>query len=288
MQFVTDCATDPQDGRLWLATYVYADESRRGSLRAEGEPLQVVATAGTFGFSLQPERVLASEFDGVAVYTPALQRVAHFKVGISYQHAVCGNTLVSTSSDGTYHEIDLAKEAVTTRQLRCQGGPCWCDVWSAHLTERAAYLGCDLGTLVVQDRRSADAAEQVFSGGVTYLGAHQPSGGVEAGTYLGEYARLAPTGPIDFQRKLSGIVWRIHRVTVGRRPLLVVAQSYDGIGVYTAAAEHLYTIPTDDLVYALRITGADQTATVIGYNYYHGTLVTANLWDLLAHAPEHP
>ncbi|KAI5188694.1 hypothetical protein NECID01_0307 [Nematocida sp. AWRm77] len=288
MQFLTDCAEDARTESFLLSTYEYAEEKRRGEVRiAQKDKLRVAETSGTFAASFLGDRVLTSEYNGVHVYGRDLAHIAHFDVGISYKHAVHGHTLISASTNGTFYEIDLETGQSTRHKLQCREGECAYDVWTAHIDASTVYLGCDMGTLSILDRREEfqSQSQYIFTGGVTHIGpAHEGKGGVEVGTYLGEYARFeeGSTHPApSSKRSLSGIIWRIYHVSIAQQEICVVAQSYDGVGIYTRDMQKIRILPTNDLVYTVKIEGKDQECVLTGYNYYAGTLIHANLWDIL-------
>ncbi|OAG31349.1 hypothetical protein NEDG_01827 [Nematocida displodere] len=279
MKFVTDCLR-AEDGEWVVSTYKYEESGRTGEIQKDGGSGRVSApTKGTFDLSSLGGRVVGSNSDGVCIYTSELVPHSYFRVGLSYKHAVCGGVLVSGSDGGGYWKIDLEKSVSERFQLTCRKEPCIYDVWSVYVNDRYIYTGCDSGTVTVTDKRSTDHTELRFQGGVTSIGEY--NGEIEVGTYEGHYARLR-NNCIDTEQRLTGIVWRVVTVTIASVVYYVVAQSYDGIGVYNQALAHLATVPTDDLVYAIQVLGAEKDTCIRGYNYYTGSLLEFNLFDLVS------
>jgi len=282
MKFATDCVRIPDSGAWVFATYEHTPEKRRGRIVIENSAAtREIHTTGTFDLTVTDKTIFASNTDGLSIYNiNTLEKQTHFETGLSYKHSLCGSSLASASSSGTFFELDLEKEAVTKKKLHCNGQDCIHDVFSVHLTPNSLYIGCDIGTLSVIDRRSGELSAHALDGGVTWIGPQPTPHQIEVGTYHGEYYFINGE-TVASRKKTPGIIWRIHPVEISGALYKIASQSFDGVGIYNSAMELIKLFSAKDLVYCLKIEGEEKDATFTGYNYYSEEIVQANIYNAI-------
>ncbi|KAH9386237.1 uncharacterized protein NEMAJ01_1133 [Nematocida major] len=261
------------------STYVYDNGKRTGCVRI-GDCS--VPTTGTFGVSMHGGMLVLCNYQNIALAGVAknedgstsvqIQRVFETHE-INYAHTIRGDTLYATGQ-GAYTETNMRTGAMKRHPYFCSEEQCMHEVLAIAASDACIYIGCDLGNFACIDAATHQVLyTRSFSGGVTWIKLNPrgyAEGSVEVGTYAGEYVVFV--GQEEVARKaLGSIIWRIYPVEAAGAAYNIVAQSYDGVSLFTEGMELVKNVPTDDLVYAVRMDSKSSIAT--GYNYYAGTTV---------------
>lgn len=297
MKYITGCIKH-SEGYIYSA-YIYSDMNRHGYIRYNS---MHTATTGTFDISLENSTLIVSNYTDISVLninqitenrlnthsTVDCIRAKYDNGIVNYKHATSDEKIFSVGQ-GVYSEIDMGSGTIATYNYYCNGSRCIHDILSVEVDSRLIYMGCDMGCLSYIDRRTHETVhEERYTGGITWLKLLDSSqnknslgkteGLLEVGTYTGEYSVVLESNKL-IHKKLNGIIWRIHKIELNSTTYNVIAQSYDGVGVYTEDMKKVYTAATDDLVYTVEIDKL--TKKVTGYNYYKGTLIEFNLYDVI-------
>ncbi|KAI5191329.1 hypothetical protein NEMIN01_1488 [Nematocida minor] len=287
------------------ATYVYSEKRRHGCITYKNTEIE---TTGTFDLSLDGDRLIASNsnsmmvidlgkkesLEGTSASVSAELYSTVYENGINnYKHCLHRDKLYSVGL-GVYSEIDLHTGSISKHTYYCNNSKCIHDILSIVVDDKYIYIGCDIGCLSYIDRKTHETVHTVsYSGGVTWLNTISnkkdridqstdidgvEGASLEVGTYSGEYSLISG----NFQKidkNTGGIIWRVYKTTVNGNVYNILAQSYDGIGIYTEDMVEIRTVPTDDLVYTVKID--EESKVITGYNYYKGTLIKINLYEAI-------
>ncbi|KAI5130999.1 hypothetical protein NEPAR04_0793 [Nematocida parisii] len=280
MKYITDCLY--YKNKPIYSTYIYSETSRKGAIVYKGAEIE---TTGTFSISQKENRLIAGNYNNIVVIdlerASAPYTIYDNKI-INYNHAEYEGTIYSVGL-GCYTEINTKTGDITWHQYFCNGEKCIHDILSVAVDKQHIYIGCDIGCLSYIDRNTHSVLEtHSFSGGITWLcvlstaNGHSYSG-LEVGTYMGEYAIISERKML-LQKSTGSIIWRINRVEIEGAVYNVIAQSYDGIGIYTEDLILIKHIPTTDLVYTVEID--KDRRKLLGYNYYTGEIQSTDLFNI--------
>ncbi|KAI5171386.1 hypothetical protein NEFER03_0745 [Nematocida sp. LUAm3] len=264
MKGVTDCAV--RNKEVFHSVYFYNEQKERkgGIYKYSPDTSCQLEGQGTFSISLTENKLIASEYTGISIYSENLKSIKNFSIGVSYMHCRDKNTLYSTSSLGRYSKIDLKKETVEEYQMDCSSGKCIHEVWMAHKTENILLLGCDVGTLsAVDTRTNQTVTTYAFQTGVTWIG--QVYNEVTVGTYGGEYATVNGAS-VTAPQQVDGTIWRVSEIFHEKQHALLVTQAYDGISVRNKNMLPIVHKRTDDLIYSAHVYNGN----IIAHGYYTG------------------
>ncbi|KAI5180314.1 hypothetical protein NEOKW01_0618 [Nematocida sp. AWRm80] len=252
-----------------------------------------IDTTGVLDISIKDTTVYTSNTNGIFVYSDLLNNgiteySKYYEIGTSYKHNIHENSLVSGSSNGIYHRIDLSKGIIekmnhthyTTENSSNEIDRCIYDIFTVYNDDRIECIGCDIGILTMIDRRTDRIINRIScDSGITTVNRLEDK--IEIGTYKGEYILIDDNYSIIHRTNTNSIIWRIETVSIQGTKYKVVAQSYDGIGIYTNEMISIHTIQTEDIIYTIRIEGEGSNTLVVGYGYYKDILILCNLWEII-------
>lgn len=258
-------------------TYVY-NKTRTGAIYYKNTEIE---TEGTFGLSIEGDNLVCSSYNSIIVIDLLTDRHTKYKnTCINYKHAVYGN-IIYTVGLGEYTETNIDTGCASTYKYYCNESECIHDILSIDVDEKYMYVGCDIGYLSWLEKKTKEVVYSVkFSGGITWIKKEKQA--IEVGTYAGEYAVISESQKKIIDKNTGSIIWRIHTIEIVKKKYKIIAQSYDGIGVYTDSMEMIKRIPTSDLIYTVAID--EESKRVKGYNYYTGEIVEFSMYDVLTEA----
>ncbi|EHY66417.1 hypothetical protein NERG_00057 [Nematocida ausubeli] len=278
MKYITDCIK--YKGETIYSTYEYSKDSRHGCILWKDKKMK---TSGTFSMLIRGSRLITGNYNEICVIdldtSSSPQSTTYKNNAVNYYFAEYDGIIYSTGL-GCYSEVDTNTGHTTEHPCICDGKKCIHDILSIAVDKNHIYIGCDGGYLSCINRSTHEVQyTRAFSAGITWLSTffEVPEGRqhvLEIGTYTGEYAMIMD-GETVLQKNTKSIIWRIHKVNINGDSYNVVAQSYDGIGIYTSQMELVQNIPTSDLVYTIDIDEAKGQA--YGYNYYTGEVMSVDL-----------
>lgn len=290
--------TDTSEGILF-STYIYSsdegNENRQGQISIRDNTIQNTGTFCVSFHNLNIPIVIASEYAGVTLYNQNLTIQKHIPLpGPAFKHHLHNNNLFVSSSLGRYYQICLQeKEKVIENRMQCNNTSCIHEVWSIFADDKNIYLGCDLGTFSIISRESNIEYESYkphktnlfhsFASGVTWIGPSHVPNTLIIGTYSGEYSFI-PINDLSSDTLINinvqttnNTFWKVYPLIHKEKRIYIVAQAYDGVGVYTEQMKIIKILPTDDLIYSLLITNNSEHLKIEGYTYYQGKKVILNL-----------